>query len=63
MRITKVTNQSRDTRWNDWYAWYPVPVAGAWVWLETVERRKEYYTKFSMIWGFIDASRWLYRDR
>lgn len=29
MRIPKVTNKSRDTTWNDWYAWYPVPVVGA----------------------------------
>jgi hypothetical protein len=28
------------TKWHRWFAWYPVVVAGQWVWLETVERRE-----------------------
>lgn len=40
MRI-KITpaRSKRTAQWREWYAWRPVYVEGAWVWLETIERR------------------------
>jgi hypothetical protein len=29
---------SKTPTWRKWFAWYPVPIDGARVWLETVER-------------------------
>lgn len=26
--------------WSDWFAWYPIKIAGYYVWLEVVRRRK-----------------------
>lgn len=35
------TPRKRDGRWQPWFAWHPVKVGDAWVWLETIQRRDE----------------------
>jgi len=34
----KIENKFKDQFWHKWFAWYPVPVRGKWVWLEFVGR-------------------------
>jgi hypothetical protein len=41
---TAGTSPRDDFHWGRWFAWHPVYIfdAGVWIWLETVERRRVY---------------------
>lgn len=35
-----------EDKWLDWYAWYPIGIDDRYiVWLQTIERRRNYYTQ------------------
>lgn len=49
----------KDPPWKRWFAWKPVevpPCSNNWVWLEVVERRKEYdgwsMSRFQFTWNY-----------
>lgn len=48
------TKNARLAMWHKWFAWHPVYIdqAEKWVWLETIEVKKEWYSFFPVICGY-----------
>jgi hypothetical protein len=45
-----------DYEWKRWFAWYPIAIERdshwEWVWLETVERREDWFASLKEFYGY-----------
>lgn len=54
MRFTLPT-RNYDGDWTLWFAWHPVKVGTAYVWLEQVRRRRRYGQEAAGFWQYSDV--------